>query len=73
MAELVTRQAAAIEALARRLEAAESRLDVLASASAPAAQTGQDAALGPVTPGFDDAQSPFRAALSIDWAEVIAR
>ena len=73
MAELVTRQAAAIEALARRLEAAESRLDVLASASAPAAQTGQDASLGPVTPGFDDAQSPFRAALSIDWAEVIAR
>jgi len=73
MAELVTRQAAAIEALARRLEAAESRLDVLASASAPAAQAGQDASLERVTPGFDDAQSPFRAALSIDWAEVIAR
>ena len=73
MAELVTRQAAAIEALARRLEAAESRLEALASATAPAAHTGQDAALEPVTPEFNDAQSPFRAALSIDWAEVIAR
>ena len=52
---------------------AASRLEVLASASAPAAHTGQDAALEPVTPGFEEAQSPFRAALSIDWAEVIAR
>ena len=63
MAELVTRQAAAIEALARRLEVAESRLEQLAGPPPTA----------PVAAEIDEAQAPFRAALSIDWAEVIGR
>ena len=67
MAELVTRQAAAIEVLARRLEAAESRLEQLAAAAAPET---------PATPeraALDEAQAPFRASLAIDWSEVIGR
>lgn len=60
MAELATRQAAAIELLARRLEAAEARLSALAS-SEPVAR--------PMA--IDDAQAPFRAAVSIDWDQVI--
>ena len=75
MAELVTRQAAAIEALARRLEAAESRLETLASASVPGTQVSEHASVEPdtVAPDIDAAQVPFRAALVVDWAERIAR
>ena len=65
MAELVTRQAAAIEVLSRRLEAAEARLDALAPVE-PAAPAATAAAVDP-------AQSPFRAFLSVDWNEVIGR
>ena len=63
MAELVTRQAAAIDALARRLEAAEARLELLATAAPQA----------PAVAEVDEAQTPFRASLAIDWAEVIGR
>jgi hypothetical protein len=63
MADLVTRQATAIDALARRLEAAEARLELLAAAPQQA----------PVVAEIDEAQAPFRAALAIDWAEVIGR
>ena len=75
MADLVTRQAAAIEALGRRLEAAESRLEQLASASAAGIPVVQTAAAEPTAtlPEIDDAQAPFRAALSIDWADLIGR
>ena len=64
MAELVTRQAAAIEALARRLEAAETRLELLSAAATTNA---------PMASVIDEAQAPFRASLSIDWAQVSAR
>ena len=63
MAALVTHQAAAIDALAHRLEAAEARLELLAAAAQQA----------PVVAEIDEAQAPFRAALAIDWAEVIGR
>jgi hypothetical protein len=66
MSELVTRQAAAIDVLARRLEAAESRLEQLAAAAPEAPAAAERAAL-------DEAQAPFRAALAIDWSEVIGR
>ena len=62
MAELVTRQAAAIEVLSRRLEAAEARLDALEPAQP--AVTAAD---------VDPAQSPCRAFLTVDWNEVIGR
>ena len=62
MADLVTRQAAAIEVLSRRLEAAEARLDALEPAEP--AETAS---------ALDPAQAPFRAFLSVDWNEVIGR
>lgn len=64
MAELITRQAEAIELLERRLAAAESRLAALVPAQ-PAA---------PVVAAIEDPQAPFRAAsLSIDWADLLSR
>jgi hypothetical protein len=71
MAELVTRQAEAIEALARRLEAAEARLEVLASAALDS-PAGVEATASTTPPALTQLQTPFEAGWSIDWADVIA-
>jgi hypothetical protein len=64
MAELITRQAEAIELLERRLAAAERRLAALAPAAPEA----------PAVTAIEDPQAPFKtAALSIDWADVLSR
>jgi hypothetical protein len=62
MADLITRQAAAIELLARRLEATEARLATVTAAQAhpPAVAT------------IEDAQAPFRASLSLDWSKLLS-
>jgi hypothetical protein len=64
MAELVMRQAQAIELLEKRLAAAESRLAALVPSEPDA----------PAVAAIEDAQAPFRtASLSIDWADVLSR
>jgi len=57
MSAIIARQTQAIEALTRRLEAAERRLDM---ASAPA-----------IDVLVEDTVDPFRAARSVDWAEIV--
>jgi hypothetical protein len=56
MYDLIARQSLALEALTKRLEAAERRLDAAASAAEPLA---------------DDRADLFRAALAVDWSRVI--
>jgi hypothetical protein len=65
MAALVTRQAEAIELLAKRLEAAEARLALVAPIESEA----------PTAAAIEDPQAPFRASLfgSIDWAALAHR
>ena len=56
MSEVIARQSQALEALTMRLEAAERRLDVAAPVPEAIA---------------DDRADLFRAALAVDWAQVI--
>ena len=63
LADLVTRQAAAIELLSKRLEMAEAQLAALSRPeSEPHMLTARE-----------DPQALFRASLSIDWAELLNR
>jgi len=59
MAELITRQAATIDVLTRRLDAAEARLAAVARA------------VSDVPAGIDAPETPFSAAGSIDWNQVL--
>jgi hypothetical protein len=64
MAELITRQAQALELLERRLAAAESRLAALVPAEPDP----------PAVATIEDPQAPFRtASLSIDWSDILSR
>ena len=63
LADLVTRQAAAIELLSKRLEMAEAQLAAL---SRPESEP-------PMLTALEDPQAPFRASLSIEWAELLNR
>lgn len=63
LTDLVTRQAAAIELLSKRLETAEARLAALAR---PESEP-------PVLTALDDPQAPFRGSFANDWAELLSR
>src|SRR5262245_49747453 len=72
MSEIIARQTLAIEALAVRLEAAERRLDL--GASAPVRlkpDTTSDTTSDTAEALVDDPFDPFRAARAVDWAQVL--